>query len=137
MNEKTNDGASLTRVGATVNARLGQLFQFCRERRCLLFPEIRVSPPAQRRSIRTLRPSLQPKSASARVNAERRGFHQGSVSSYGMSTPMRRIRAVAAFLGRKQDRVTFEGPPLQAPGRSPGLFNRFLWERPAFFSICT
>jgi hypothetical protein len=33
--KKPNDGASLTRVGATVNARLGQLFQFCRERRCL------------------------------------------------------------------------------------------------------
>src|SRR6516165_6874895 len=35
MTEKPNDGASLTRVGATVNTRLGQLFQFCRERRCL------------------------------------------------------------------------------------------------------
>jgi len=40
VNEKPNDGASLTRVGATVNARLGQLFQFCRERRCLSEEEV-------------------------------------------------------------------------------------------------
>ena len=40
MNEKPNDGASLTRVGATINARLGQLFQFCRERPCLSEEEV-------------------------------------------------------------------------------------------------
>jgi hypothetical protein len=41
-----------------------------------------VSAPAQRRSIRTLRPSVQPKSASACVNAETRRFGSGSFSSY-------------------------------------------------------
>jgi hypothetical protein len=47
-----------------------------------------ASSPPQRRSIRTLRPSVQPK-----VNAEMRGFGTGSFSSHGMSTPMRRIRS--------------------------------------------
>jgi hypothetical protein len=40
-----------------------------------------MSAPDQRRSIRRLRPLGQPKSASARVNAERRVFHTGSFSS--------------------------------------------------------
>jgi hypothetical protein len=52
-----------------------------------------VSSVAHRRSIRTLRPSVQPKSANACVNTERRAFASGSFSSYGMSTPMRGIRS--------------------------------------------
>ena len=51
-----------------------------------------VSSPNHRRSIRRLRPSLQPKSARALVSAERRFFDSGSFSSRGMSTPMRRTR---------------------------------------------
>src|SRR5262249_27191223 len=38
-------------------------------------------------------PLAQPKSASACVNAERRGFPSGSFSSYPKSTPMRRTRS--------------------------------------------
>jgi hypothetical protein len=52
-----------------------------------------VSSPPQRRSIRTLRPSVQPKSASACVNAEMRSFATGSFSSSPMSTPIRRMRS--------------------------------------------
>jgi hypothetical protein len=53
-----------------------------------------MSPPPHRVSVRTLRPSVQPKSASACVNAERRGFHAESFSSPPMSTPTRRTRSV-------------------------------------------
>jgi hypothetical protein len=52
-----------------------------------------MSSPAQRRSIRTLRPRVQPKPANACVNAETIIFVTGSFSSYGMSTPMRRTRS--------------------------------------------
>jgi hypothetical protein len=52
-----------------------------------------MSPPAHRKSIRTLRPSAQPKSASACVNAETKVFHTGSFSSPAISTPMRRMRS--------------------------------------------
>jgi hypothetical protein len=61
---------------------------------CARAPIRLLSPPAQRMSKRTLRPSVQPKSASARVNAEMRGFDMGSFSSPGMSTPIRRTRSV-------------------------------------------
>jgi hypothetical protein len=50
---------------------------------------IRLVSPPHRRAIRTLRPSVQPKSESACVNAERRSFPSGSFSSNPMSTPMR------------------------------------------------
>ena len=46
-----------------------------------------------RRSIRALRPSVQPKSASPCVSAERRTFRSGSFSSPPISKPMRRTRS--------------------------------------------
>jgi hypothetical protein len=52
-----------------------------------------MSEPVQRRSIRTLRPSVHPKSASAFVNAKTRGLNMGSFSSLDMRTPMRRTRS--------------------------------------------
>ena len=48
--------------------------------------------PMYRQIVEPLRPSVQPKSASACVNAERRAFCAGSFSSPAMSTPMRRTR---------------------------------------------
>src|SRR6516162_348105 len=51
-----------------------------------------ASSPNQRRSIRTLRPSVQPKPESACVNTERCKVPLGSFSSNPLSTPMRRTR---------------------------------------------
>jgi hypothetical protein len=51
------------------------------------------SSPHHRRSIRTLRPSVQPRPASACVNAETQVFNTGSFSSPAESTPMRRTRS--------------------------------------------
>jgi hypothetical protein len=52
-----------------------------------------VSRPPHRKSIRTLRPSVQPKSANAWVNAEMRAFNTGLFSSVVLNTPMRRMRS--------------------------------------------
>jgi len=50
-----------------------------------------ISPPVQRHSIETLRPSLQPSSASACRNAATRVCMIGSPSRVGMRAPIRRI----------------------------------------------
>jgi hypothetical protein len=52
-----------------------------------------MSSPVHRTSIRRLRPSVQPKAASACVKAEKQVFRTGSFSSPGLSQPMRRIRS--------------------------------------------
>jgi hypothetical protein len=52
-----------------------------------------MSLPPHLTSIRTLRPTVQPKSASACVNAGMKGFPTGSFSTNDMSTPIRRTRS--------------------------------------------
>jgi hypothetical protein len=78
-----------------------------------------MSPPPHRTSIRTLRPSVQPKSASAFVNADTRGFTTGSFSLPDMSTPIRRKRSPCCALAATAQAAA-------APPRSVMKSRRFI-----------
>ena len=78
-----NDPVAKAAVSAFAQALAGcRLTNSCASARIRL-----MSPPAQRRSIRTLRPLVQPKSASACVNAGRRALCSGSFSLLGIEVP--------------------------------------------------
>ena len=80
---KTIGIVRVSRWTATVAAvEPARMMSGCRPTNSCAEARIRsLSARLQRRSMRTLRPSLQPKSASACVNAERRRFPSGSFSS--------------------------------------------------------
>jgi hypothetical protein len=65
-------------------------------------------------SIRTLRPSIQPKSASACANAETEAFATGSFSSVPVSTPMRRTRSACCACATTGHAAALPSPAMNA-----------------------
>jgi hypothetical protein len=71
----------------------------------------------QRRSILTLRPSVQPKSASACVNAETRASSTGSFSSPDTNTPIRRTRSPCCALATAGQAAALPSPAMNCRRR--------------------